>query len=1156
MEEEHTEPFKDGSDLCQQLMDRYANSAAPHHRHLLATAAALRSNLAAESLPLTPPAYFAAAISALEDAASEALDPVALSALVSFMVIDLPLVPPGGIAAAKSGEATEIFIALLAREGEGMGVSSVRAAVKCLGVLIGFCDLEDWDSIKLGFETLLKFSIDKRPKVRRIAQESLGKVFGSLKSSTVIKEASKLVLSELKCCIAVATKLTALRTVDECKDETITKHEQLEVLHALNLVNLTAPYLSAKVIPKVLTEVHKLFSSQFSALTRHVLKTIKAISEASRVRNIALETEDLVVSLASFVSLRDKNPLDTVIFAATLLRLTMDLLYIGQSSLWIKNLPLVCRSVIGLLNFEGNTASKASSILSDVLKHHVGPQSLLIGTDQTFHDSSQESAEGNAIKSTCEVFENALSDTDGIPNENVLSVISVLFLELGEFSFVFMRNIVLKLADFMNRISGGKANNEHFRNCIGSAVLAMGPERFLTLVPISLNEHNYTYSNIWLVPILKHYVTGASLAYYIEHIMPLAKSFKKASHKVKKSGISQDLLDRAQELWGLLPSFCRHAIDTHQNFSSLSDVLITFLKKDPSMHENVSTALQILVNENKAALNPKMGESNCHAEHDSSLEIGMQPAYSKKAATRNIKSLASCSNQLLCILSDLFISSLPQARLYLKRAIGCLASITDSSVTKEIFVSLLKRFQFIDCEGEAEMLTSHSRALDSDPSDMEGYSQRCLMLEIASCLVEGAKDNLIEIIYNFTIHSFQATNENVHHEAYNTLSKILKEHPCFSSSRYMELIDLLLGLKSPTAIASLRSRYACFHTLMVHTMKISLEEEENSKAFLILNEIILALKDENDEARKEAYDLLLNVSSSLRDSSCVGPIEPYHKLVRMVMGYLSGSSPHIKSGAVSALSVLVYKDTHLCLSVSDLVSSLLSLLQTKDVEIIKAVLGFVKVMVSCFEAKELQNILSDVVTEILPWSSVSRHHFRSKVTVIFEILLRKCGSAAVKLVTPEKYKGFVKTVLENRHGKSSEAVTNDAENMPEDSSTKGLEWRKPRSSDSQDKDSVRHKKRKREKKFETNLPSKNETLKSTSIDELRAKRSRHSKYKKSNVGRSEGSKKGNKNGYKSFTEGGEKRKVNLTSTDKDKAASHIPIRASKSPKLKRKFKRN
>ncbi|KAG4996798.1 hypothetical protein JHK85_028237 [Glycine max] len=79
-----------------------------------------------------------------------------------------------------------------------------------------------------------------------------------------------------------------------------------------------------------------------------------------------------------------------------------------------------------------------------------------------------------------------------------------------------------------------------------------------------------------------------------------------------------------------------------------------------------------------------------------------------------------------------------------------------------------------------------------------------------------------------------------------------------------------------------------------------------------------------DETRKEAYDLLLNISSTLRDSSFVGSIEPYHKLVSM------------------------------------------------------AVLGFVKVMVSSLEARELQNILSEVIAEILPWSSVSRNHFKSK----------------------------------------------------------------------------------------------------------------------------------------------------------------------------------
>lgn len=37
---------------------------------------------------------------------------------------------------------------------------------------------------------------------------------------------------------------------------------------------------------------------------------------------------------------------------------------------------------------------------------------------------------------------------------------------------------------------------------------------------------------------------------------------------------------------------------------------------------------------------------------------------------------------------------------------------------------------------------------------------------------------------------------------------------------------------------------------------------------------------------------------------------------------------------------------------------------------------------------------------------------QQQVTVILEIIIRKCGFAAVQLVTPEKYRRFLKTVLE------------------------------------------------------------------------------------------------------------------------------------------------
>lgn len=53
----------------------------------------------------------------------------------------------------------------------------------------------------------------------------------------------------------------------------------------------------------------------------------------------------------------------------------------------------------------------------------------------------------------------------------------------------------------------------------------------------------------------------------------------------------------------------------------------------------------------------------------------------------------------------------------------------------------------------------------------------------------------------------------------------------------------------------------------------------------------------------------------------------------------------------------------------------------------QAVLGFVKVLVLTIEVKDLQNFLAEIVNRVLPWSSVSQHHFRAKVRVILFLFI-------------------------------------------------------------------------------------------------------------------------------------------------------------------------
>lgn len=156
--------FTHTTDICQQLLDRYNKSSAPQHRHLIATAAATRSLLVSSSLPLTPLSYFAASVATLADS-DLTLDADALSALTAFLAIVLPLVPENAIVPSKAAEAVVVLVGVAEGRSDAVSNASARAVVKCLGVLLGFCNLEEWNSVKLGFETLLKFSIDRRPKV-------------------------------------------------------------------------------------------------------------------------------------------------------------------------------------------------------------------------------------------------------------------------------------------------------------------------------------------------------------------------------------------------------------------------------------------------------------------------------------------------------------------------------------------------------------------------------------------------------------------------------------------------------------------------------------------------------------------------------------------------------------------------------------------------------------------------------------------------------------------------------------------------------------------------------------------------------------------------------------------------------------------------------
>ncbi|XP_021724141.1 RRP12-like protein [Chenopodium quinoa] len=1009
-------------DISSQLMQRYSSSSAPQHRHLIATAAAVKSLLLEESLPLSPLSYFAAAINELSRPLNDA---ASASALATFLSIVLSLVPEGSISSEKAAEAAMILVSVLGSEERELIVgsaSSARCVVKCLGVLLGFCDFEDWSSVELSFQTLLNWCTDKRPKVRKCALVYLENALKSFHSETAKKKASELVMS-------IAIKLGVIQSVDGSGSERQCEAEQLDIVHALNIVRVAIPYLCSKSSEKIILKLIELLDSRSSTFSRPVLNAIEVFLEKVEVRISTQSAGDVIDALSTYVSSEMKSS-DSIISAANLLKITLDKLHARDTGKWNKSLPVGVNAIAGLLTREDDIASKSSSILRKLIDDQ-------LSDDINFQQANVE--ESKAIASICSTLMKLVDSFDRIPNEHTIAVLSFLFLKLGRNSFSHMKSIILKLTEIYTHVDGSKQNTDHLQICFGCAVVAMGAENILSLVPISFNVDKLTYANMWMLPILKKYTCGASLGYFTENIVPIAQSLHKASRKVKKSEIGQDLQALGHDLWGLLPAFCRHPTDVSKSFQSFAKLMLVLLKKNASMREDIADALQELVRQNKcfpkfdAAIVEPVKHAPDFSLEDYLMEKRKSLFYSKKTAIKNIKALALYSCELLLALMTVFLDSKPAKRTSLKKAISCLASICDSSSTKKIFTSSLERFPVVKTVSVSEDSDPSNLSLSDVPSDsssVDDNSQWPLILDLASSIVEGADEDLVGLIFRLTKHALQSGDDKCIAEAYYTLSCMLEEHPWFCSSKMDELVDLIIGLKSPADIASFSNRLRCFHLLLVHALK-SNPDVENTQPFQILNEIILALKDSREEARKIAYDFLLRISSCLVDSSAADPDGPYYKLITMVMGYLSGPSPHVTSAAIAALSMFVFKEPELCVKIPHVVSSVVSLLQTKAVETIKAVLGFIKVLVSSLEAQDLHNFLPAIVDGVLPWSSISRHHFRSKVTVILEIIIRKCGFPTIKSVTPERYQSFVRKVSQNRHGNTNSKEADSADAKPQ-----------------------------------------------------------------------------------------------------------------------------
>lgn len=235
----------------------------------------------------------------------------------------------------------------------------------------------------------------------------------------------------------------------------------------------------------------------------------------------------------------------------------------------------------------------------------------------------------------------------------------------------------------------------------------------------------------------------------------------------------------------------------------------------------------------------------------------------------------------------------------------------------------------------------------------------------------------------------------------------------------------------------------------------------------ILSEVVISAKEVNEKARTAAFDLLVSMGEKMQQGGMVVNARVPHmpddapdvpasleEYFTMVSAGLAGSTPHMISASITALTRILYHFrglaplVYIVISytnvpnseslpqtlITDLVSTLDLFLTSNNREVVRSVLGFVKVCVISLSTEIMLPRLQTLIPNLMRWSHEHKAHFKAKVKHIMERMIRRFGVDKVEKLCPEEDRKLIvniKKTRERRKKKKDAAPEDEADDEME-----------------------------------------------------------------------------------------------------------------------------
>ncbi|WOL06526.1 hypothetical protein Cni_G15260 [Canna indica] len=1010
----------DCDDLATGVLARFQCSAREDHQHLCAVVGAMAQALKDQGLPLTPIAYFGAIASSLDRLSCDPTsgsDP-ALASLLSFLAIALPRVPRPAVRS-RWAEVSKTLVGILGFH--SLLPAGLKAGLRCATYLLAVGDKTNWSVLEPLYSVLIGFITDQQQKVRKECYSCLSDVLRSFQNLPVLVSASEAITSKFERVLLLAGGSSADSTASEGPKGA------MQVLYVLNALKDCLPLMEMKFTNKILEYCKKLLELRQSIVTRCIMEVLYAHCSSPTAKSAPGILQDLLCSLAISVPDKEKSA-DQMASTARLLHFGTRKVYDLNRQICIVKLPIIFNALGDILASEHEEAIFAAmEALKGLICACIDESLIEQGVDQikTREDGVRKSGP-TIIEKICATIEGLLGYHYNAVWDMSFQVLSTTFSQLGESSYYLMVGAIKSLADMQKLPDEDFSLRKQLHECLGSAVSAMGPEKFLSILPLNLDVEVASDANVWLFPILKQHVIRARLIFFSEHILGMVKHIKQKSNKLEKEGRifsarSTDGLVYA--LWSLLPAFCNYPTDTTSGFKVIQKDICTALREEPELRGIICCSLQTLIRQNNDIISNISSGPDDQMSHSRTEDI----YYSKTEAEENLKAIQSFAPEFFSVLSETFLTSSKDSGGCLQATIHEFASISDKNTVKRVFKATMKKLIKVTQEAvKAKQSNSADSMLVDNSSNGSSLSHaRALLLDLAVSLLPGLGDEEINMLFHAIKPAFQDEEGIMQKKAYKILSSILRERNHILSNSLDEILELMIASLSSCHFAAKRHRLECLYILIVYIAKDLFDHRRRDIISSFLTEIILALKEVNKKARNRAYDLIVEIGHACEDEEKGGRKENLLQFFNLIAGGLAGETPHMVSAAVKGLARLAYEFTDLIGAAYNLLPSAFLLLQRKNREIVKANLGLIKVLVAKSKADGLHMHLRTMVEGLMKWQDDKKNHFKAKVKLLLEMLVRKCGFDAVKAVMPEEHMKLLTNIRKINERKERKAKSED-----------------------------------------------------------------------------------------------------------------------------------